>query len=114
MLALTAFLSTSCAIAAPVPGGRAPSAAVAKTVKLNDGTTMPAINLGTCCGSDPNIGLKAWLTEARPVMGDAPVGIDTAWDYHDETDIGSILKATSTKRSSIYVTTKIPTGFGDS
>ena len=64
-------------------------------------------------GSDPNVGLKPWLVDARAVMGTAPVGIDTAWDYHDQTNIGAILKATATKRSDIYVTTKIPTGFGN-
>lgn len=87
--------------------------AVAKMRKLNDGTSMPSVNLGTCCGSDPKVGLKPWLTEAKPVMGSDPIGIDTAWDYHDQTDIGAILKSEKIERSSIYVTTKIPTGFGN-
>jgi diketogulonate reductase-like aldo/keto reductase len=46
-------------------------------------------------------------------MGSDPIGIDTAWDYHDQTDIGAILKSEKIERSSIYVTTKIPTGFGN-
>ena len=46
-------------------------------------------------------------------MGTDQVGIDTAWDYHDQTDIGAILKETGVKREAIYVTTKIPTGFGN-
>jgi hypothetical protein len=33
---------------------------------------MPRVNLGTCCGSDPSVGLQPWLD----VGG---VGIDTAW-----------------------------------
>jgi diketogulonate reductase-like aldo/keto reductase len=87
---------------------------VSKMVKLNDGNMMPSVNLGTCCGSDPNVGLKPWLTEARPVMGSSPIGIDTAWDYSDQTHIASILKSVHTKRSDIFLTTKIPTGFGNS
>lgn len=58
----------------------ATASAVTKTVTLNDGTVMPSVNLGTCCGSDPKVGLLPWLNAARPVMGAAPVGIDTAWD----------------------------------
>jgi len=87
---------------------------VTKTVKLNDGQIMPSMNLGTCCGSDPSIGLKPWLTSARVVMGSDQVGVDTAWDYKDESVIGSILKETNTPRDSIFLTTKIPTGFGNS
>jgi diketogulonate reductase-like aldo/keto reductase len=86
---------------------------VSTTVKLNDGQVMPSVNLGTCCGSDPAVGLKPWLIEARPVMGSERVGIDTAWDYKDQNVIGSILKATTTARDSVFLTTKIPTGFGN-
>eukprot|EP00729_Bicosta_minor_P002518 gene2518-14775_t len=86
---------------------------VSKMVKLNDGTMMPSVNLGTCCGSDPDIGLKPWLTEARLVMGASPIGIDTAWDYKDQPQIASILESTGTKRSNVFLTTKIPTGFGN-
>jgi len=92
----------------------APHVTVSKMVKLNDGTMMPSVNLGTCCGSDPKVGLKPWLTDARPVMGaNSPIGIDTAWDYKIQPDIASILKATGTKRGDVFLTTKIPTGFGN-
>ena len=84
-----------------------------RNVEIAPGVMMPSVNLGTCCGSDPKVGLKPWLTDARVVMGSSPVGIDTAWDYHDQTDIAAILKAEGIKRESIFVTTKIPTGFGN-
>ena len=87
---------------------------VAKMRTLSDGTSMPSVNLGTCCGSDPKVGLGPWLKEARPVMGSSPIGIDTAWNYYDESDIGAILKSTAgLKRSDYFVTTKIPAGFGN-
>ena len=47
---------------------------------------MPAINLGTCCGSDPTVGLPVWLQ-----MGG--IGIDTAYDYHDQDNISAVLQA---------------------
>jgi len=90
------------------------AAPVSTMVKLNDGRRMPRLNLGTCCGSDPKIGLKPWLKDARPVMGaNSPIGIDTAWDYHDETTIGQILQDTKTPRETVFITSKIPTGFGN-
>ena len=33
---------------------------------------VPKINLGTCCGSSPNVGLAPWLKAGG-------TGIDTAW-----------------------------------
>ena len=67
---------------------------------------MPTINLGTCCGSDPKIGLTPWLATGAN-------GIDTAWDYHDQTDIAAILKAGHVDRSTLFITTKVPAGFGN-
>jgi hypothetical protein len=40
-------------------------------VTLNDGKQMPALSLGTCCGSDPKVGLMPWIKAGG-------VGIDTA------------------------------------
>lgn len=40
-------------------------------VTLNDGRSMPAISLGTCCGSTPSVGLMPWIKAGG-------VGIDTA------------------------------------
>ena len=65
---------------------------------------MPKISLGTCCGSDPTVGLEPWLA----ACGADVCGIDTAWDYKDQPAIGSLLKAQKTKRESIFITTKVP------
>eukprot|EP01051_Picozoa_sp_SAG22_P008364 SAG22_NODE_634_length_8373_cov_4.731085_3_plen_260_part_00 len=46
------------------------------------GLSMPVQNLGTCCGSDPKVGVTPWVTAAKPHEGAATIGIDTAWDYH--------------------------------
>ena len=40
---------------------------------------MPKISLGTCCGSDPKVGLKPWLTAGAAIEGAATIGVDTAW-----------------------------------
>ena len=42
------------------------------TVVLNNGVVMPRVNLGTCCGSDPDAGLPSWIAAGG-------VGIDTAF-----------------------------------
>mmetsp|Transcript_1898 Transcript_1898/g.4766 ORF Transcript_1898/g.4766 Transcript_1898/m.4766 type:complete len:282 (-) Transcript_1898:34-879(-) len=75
---------------------------------------MPSITLGTCCGSQANVGLKPWLEAGA-------TGIDTAWDYSDpmtgltsEEDIAKVLAGPGMPpRSSLFVTTKIPAGFGN-
>jgi 2,5-diketo-D-gluconate reductase A len=78
-----------------------------KTVVLSNGVVMPSINLGTCCGSEPSVGLPPWLAAGG-------IGIDTAYDYHDQRDIARIINGPSAPpRSSIFITTKIPAGFGN-
>ena len=79
--------------------------AFGKTVTLNNGVEMPTINLGTCCGSKPSVGLEPWLDSGG-------VGIDTAFDYQDQTDIKTIIA--TRPRTSYFVTTKLPAGFGNS
>lgn len=76
-----------------------------KLVALNNGVMMPTINLGTCCGSKPSVGLPPWLAAGG-------VGIDTAFDYEDQADIKTIIA--TRPRSSYFVTTKMPAGFGNS
>ena len=88
-------------------------AGVEKSVRLSDGNEMPSVNLGTCCGSDPKIGLVPWLTQASNVYRGGKVGVDTAWDYHDQRDIAAILANATLKREQLFITTKIPTGFGN-
>ena len=64
---------------------------------------------GTCCGSDPKVGLSSWLDAGG-------VGIDTANDYNDQNVIGDILNPyiakRGLKRSDFFITTKVPAGFG--
>jgi len=93
------FLATS---VSGVPSG--------KTVKLNNGVIMPSINLGTCCGSEPKVGLAPWLAAGG-------TGIDTAFDYRDQMDINNVIHNTykpTPKRDSLFITTKVPAGFGNS
>ena len=80
--------------------------ALSATIEIAPGVHMPRINLGTCCGSKPAVGLGPWLENGG-------VGIDTAFDYSDQADIATVLKARTLPRSSFFVTTKIPAGFGD-
>jgi len=77
-------------------------------VEIAKGVVMPTISLGTCCGSDPNVGLTPWFQAGGR-------GIDTAWDYKDQPVIGRILKeSTSPARKDVFILTKIPAGFGNS
>ena len=78
------------------------------TVTIAPGVSMPSINLGTCCGSEPKVGLDPWLSAGG-------TGIDTAWDYHDQVDIRSgLAKHPDIKRDQLFITTKVPAGFGNS
>lgn len=48
-------------------------------------------------------------------MAAGGVGIDTAFDYHDQIDIRTVLaKHPEIKREDLFITTKIPAGFGNS
>lgn len=76
-----------------------------KTVEIAPGVYMPKINLGTCCGSQPKVGLDSWLEAGG-------VGIDTAYDYRDQTDIATVLAAQSTKREDLFILSKVPAGLG--
>ncbi len=78
-----------------------------KTVEIAPGVVMPSMNLGTCCGSEPKVGLAPYLAAGG-------TGIDTAWDYHDQTDIAEVLKSPdSPSRDKLFITTKVPAGFGN-
>ena len=81
-----------------------PGSADSEFVTLNNGVRMPRISLGTCCGSDPGVGLAPWL-------GAGGTGIDTAFDYSDQNKIRSVLAGKN--RSSLFITTKVPAGFGN-
>eukprot|EP00039_Didymoeca_costata_P019071 m.336114 g.336114 ORF g.336114 m.336114 type:complete len:306 (-) comp17762_c0_seq1:21-938(-) len=78
---------------------------VAKTREIAPGVVMPSVNLGTCCGSEPKVGLKPWLDAGGR-------GIDTAYDYQDQTDIAAVLSTYPVKREDLFILTKVPAGFG--
>jgi len=69
---------------------------------------MTTVNLGTCCGSDPSVGLPSWLSAGG-------VGIDTAYTYHTQRNISAVFKAMGPEfdRSSVFITSKIPAGNGN-
>merc|ERR1719473_2646637 len=72
---------------------------------------MPQVNLGTCCGSLPTVGLNPWLDAGGN-------GVDTAYDYGKlcpggkQSDIAEIFETRQTKRTDVFITTKIPAGLG--
>eukprot|EP00041_Stephanoeca_diplocostata_P008219 m.118837 g.118837 ORF g.118837 m.118837 type:complete len:298 (+) comp17224_c0_seq1:156-1049(+) len=95
--------STYCVLGLVVAVAR--GAEPGKTVEIAPGVIMPTINLGTCCGSDPGVGLAPWLAAGG-------VGIDTAFDYKDQTVIADVLAKSTVSRKDLFITTKIPAGFG--
>lgn len=76
---------------------------VQNSKEIAPGVIMPTMSLGTCCGSDPSIGVAPWLAAGG-------IGIDTANDYRDQPAIATALKATGTAREKIFLTTKVPAG----
>jgi diketogulonate reductase-like aldo/keto reductase len=97
LVAITSLTTAATAAAAAAP--------FMPTVEIAPGIEMPALSLGTCCGSSPSVGLAPWLTAGG-------LGVDTAYDYNDQTVIARILASTGTKRESLFITSKIPAGFG--
>jgi len=63
---------------------------------------MPRVNLGTCCGSDPSVGLWPWIHAGG-------VGIDTAESYKNQATIGAEIQSHQVSRDSLFITTKIET-----
>ena len=64
---------------------------------------MPSLNLGTCCGSSPDIGLAPWLA-AQGLPG---AGIDTAFGYNDQGNISRGLAALKVARPDVFILSKI-------
>ena len=69
---------------------------------------MPWVSLGTCCGSDPAVGVSPWLAASTKAFGQPVAGIDTAYDYNDQAVIAKQLLALQTRREDVFITTKIP------
>ena len=77
------------------------------TTMIAPGVEMPWVSLGTCCGSNPGVGVHPWLA-ASSALGQPVAGIDTAFDYNDQGVIATVLAAASTPRAQVFLTTKIP------
>ena len=90
--------AASSAIARPV-------ARDSPTVEIAPGVMMPKLNLGTCCGSLPALGVPAWFAAGG-------TGIDTAFDYGDQGVIAKELVASGKPRTGYFITTKVPAGIG--
>lgn len=105
-LSLTTVLCVAGARALPVRTAPLPTHRT-----IAPGVSMPVVNLGTCCGSQPKVGLASWLAAGGR-------GIDTAYDYGKlvpggrESDIKAVLAKSSIPRSDLFITTKIPAGYG--
>lgn len=76
------------------------------TTTIAPGVDMPWVSLGTCCGSDPAVGVVPWLAASTSSFKQPVAGIDTAYDYNDQDVIAA--KLTATPRESVFLTTKIP------
>eukprot|EP01047_Picozoa_sp_COSAG01_P059728 COSAG01_NODE_7212_length_3303_cov_3.954432_4_plen_199_part_00 len=63
---------------------------------------MPSLNLGTCCGSRPAIGVPAWIHAGGR-------GIDTAYDYQDEVNISTALRQVrpDIPRGELFILSKV-------
>ena len=131
-LCLPERLCCVCRAAAKADDGELP-----RTVRLASGANMPVVQLGTCCGSDPRVGLPPWVRQQKGQL----IGIDTAWAYctgchqtahsaqcpslatggmnHSCPGSGNVLgqpaiarqlKALRQPRSETFLITKLPTG----
>ena len=84
---------------------------IARTVTIAPGVEMPRVSLGTCCGSQPKIGLDAWLKAGGR-------GVDSAYDYGKtvsgglQSEVRKVLEASGVQRKDVFITTKIPAGLG--
>ena len=69
-----------------------------KSVQIAPGVQFPSINLGTCCGSDPKVGIPDWIAAGG-------VGIDTSNDYSSTGGIAGTL--VGAPRDSYFLTSKV-------
>ena len=78
------------------------------TTTIAPGVDIPWVSLGTCCGSDPAVGVAPWLSASTSIFGQRVASIDTAMDYNDQDVIAAQLAALKTRREDVFLTTKIP------
>eukprot|EP00937_MAST-01D_sp_MAST-1D-sp2_P004853 g4853.t1 len=79
------------------------TAAGTPSVPVPGGLQMPYVSLGTGSGQHGDVvnATQLWVQAGG-------VGIDTAFDYEDESDIATGLKRAGKAASSMFITTKIP------
>lgn len=73
-----------------------------RTIKLNNGVEMPQIGLGTFL--IPKEHLSRTIAESYEL---GYRNFDTAWRYHNETEIANALKENGIKREDVFITTKV-------
>jgi len=87
--------------------GASQGAKVPPTIEIAPGVFMPYVSLGH--PDDKNAtetqSLELWLS-----LGG--VGVDTAYDYDNQDQVGAAIKASGRARETIFVTTKIPNPVG--
>lgn len=78
-------------------------AAQVPTVKIAPGVRMPMVNLGTGSGMHGDVSQATvdWIANGGR-------GIDTAYDYNDESKIAVGLQRAAVARGDVFLTTKIP------
>ena len=84
------------------------SGTIAPTRQIAPGVMMPRVNLGhpdkgRHIGGNETASLLLWLS---PQVNGS--GVDTAYDYHNQKQIGVAIAASKRPRESIFVTTKVP------
>ena len=77
------------------------------TIEISDGVYMPYVSLGH--PDDGNVTEKQSLELWLKLGG---VGVDTAYDYMNQNQVGAAIAASGRARDSIFVTTKIPNPVG--
>jgi diketogulonate reductase-like aldo/keto reductase len=77
------------------------------TIEISDGVYMPYVSLGH--PDDGNVTEKQSLELWLKLGG---VGVDTAYDYMNQNQVGAAIAASGRARNSIFVTTKIPNPVG--
>jgi len=89
------------ATASPVAAIHRP-ASLSESVPIADGVDMPKISVGhPDDGSGMAEELELWLKFGG-------VGIDTAYDYHNQDQVAQGLAASGKSRDEVFITTKIP------
>jgi hypothetical protein len=87
----------------PEQGDALPAPTPAPLIHIAPGVELPQVVLGTGSGQKGNVSAATalWLSTAG-------VGIDTAYEYHDESEVAVGIAASGKPRGSVFLETKIP------